>query len=386
MSNRENSPAQHQEELPLEKVGQISVDCLDLDARNPRLTDMDIGVSDEAIIAHLYRAEDLSELLQSIAANGYMDIEPFIVCRENGRLTVLEGNRRLAAVRLLRDDGLSNKIYDATRTRINVPNITQQRRDTLEKISVYRVANREDADAFIGFKHINGAARWSSYAKAKFAARWHKTSNLPLIEIANQIGDSHQTIKRMVHAIHVLEQAESKSLFDIEDRWNPRFSFSHLYTALSRPDYRKFLGLNERWASYEPRPNPVSKDKEKHLAELLTWIYGSKQDSKNPVIRSQNPDLKRLGEVLDNPASLTVLKAGRSLEEAYESTVSADQKLAESLLLTRSKIREAFHNIRGFDGQNTSLIDIAEDISETAQAIHERMNKRRWMFLEGMNE
>ena len=43
-----------------------------------------------------------------------MDIEPFIVCEENGRLIELEGNRRSAAVRLLRDDGLSNKIYDAT--------------------------------------------------------------------------------------------------------------------------------------------------------------------------------------------------------------------------------------------------------------------------------
>lgn len=372
--------------MPVENVMRVSVDCLDLDARNPRLTDMDAGASDEVIIAHLYRAEDLNELLQSIAANGYMDIEPFIVCRENDRLTVLEGNRRLAAVRLLGDDELSDKIYDATRTRIRVPEITQQCRDTLEKISVYRVANREDADAFIGFKHINGAARWSSYAKAKFAARWHRTSNLSLTEIANQIGDSHTTIKRMVHAIHVLEQAEEKSLFDIDDRWNPRFSFSHLYTALSRPDYRKFLGLDLQWASYEPKPNPVSKDKEGHLAELLRWIYGSKQNSINPVIRSQNPDIKRLGEVLHHTESLTVLRAGSSLDEAHESTLPADQKLAESLLLTRSKIREAFHNVRGFDGRNTSFIDMAEEISETAQAIHERMKKKRADVSEGLNE
>ncbi|MCY3615469.1 MAG: ParB/RepB/Spo0J family partition protein [Bacteroidetes bacterium] len=386
MPNRDNSPAQPQEELPEESVKRIPVDCLDLDVLNPRLISKEIRESDEAIIAHLYRAEDLNELLQSIAANGYMDIEPFIVCKENGRLTVLEGNRRLAAVRLLRDDELSNKIFDVTQTRIRVPKINQHHRATLEKVSVYRVAHRKDADAFIGFKHINGAARWSSYAKAKFAARWHKTSGLPLIAIANQIGDSHQTIKRMVHAIHVLEQAENESLFDIEDRRNPRFSFSHLYTALSRPDYRKFLGLDAKWASYEPQPNPVSKKKEKHLTELLTWIYGSKQGDKNPVIQSQNPDLKRLGEVLDNPASLTVIRAGGSLEEAHESTLSADQRLAESLLLTRSKIREAIHNVRGFDGQNDSLVDIAEEIFETAKAIHERMKEKRQMFLIGKNE
>ena len=203
-----DSPSKPPESVPLENVTQVPVDWLDLDARNPRLTDMGIGTSDEVIITHLYRVEDLSELLQSIAANGYMDIEPFIVCEENGRLTVLEGNRRLAAVRLLRNNELNSKILGATKTRIQVPEITQRCRDTLEKISVYRVRNREDADAFIGFKHINGAARWSSYAKAKFAARWHRTSNLSLTEIANQIGDRHTTIKRMVYAIYVLEQAE----------------------------------------------------------------------------------------------------------------------------------------------------------------------------------
>ncbi len=385
MSNID-SPSKPQEAIPLESVTQISVDCLDLDARNPRLTDMDTGASDEVIIAHLYRVEDLSELLQSIAANGYMDIEPFIVCKENGKLTVLEGNRRLAAVRLLRDRGLSNKILVATRARIRVPEITQRCRDTLEKISVYRVRNREDADAFIGFKHINGAARWSSYAKAKFAAQWHRTSNLSLTEIANQIGDRHTTIKRMVYAIYVLEQAEKKSLFDIEDRWNPRFSFSHLYTALSRPDYRNFLGLDLQWPNYEPQPDPISKNKEKHLDELLTWIYGSKQDGINPVIRSQNPDIRRLGEVLDNAASLTVLRAGRPLDEAHESTLPAEKKLAELLLLTRTKIREVSHFLRGFDGQDTSLIDIAEDISETAQAIHERMKKKMADVSREMNE
>lgn len=380
------SPSKPQKDVPLKKVTRVSVDCLELDARNPRLTDMDIEASDEGIIAHLYKAEDLGELLQSIAANGYLDIEPFIVCQENGRYTVLEGNRRLAAVRLLRNNEFGNKIFNATRTKIQIPEITQRCKDTLNEISVYRVENRGDADAFIGFKHINGAARWSSFAKAKFAARWQRTSNLSLNEIANQVGDSHTTIKRMVHAIHVLEQAEKEQLFDVDDRWNPRFSFSHLYTALSRPDYRKFLGLDSQWASYEPQPDPVPKDKENHLAELLTWIYGSKQDDIKPVVRSQNPDIKRLGKVLSNAASLTILRTDRPLDEAHEGTIPAEQKLVESLLLTRAQIREAFNNVRGYDGRDASLIEIAEDISETAQAIHERMKKKRMAVPEGTNE
>ena len=373
------------EDVLLRRVTRVPVDWLKLDVRNPRLTNMDTEVSDEAIIAHLYRAEDLGELLQSIAANGYMDIEPFIVCKENDRFTVLEGNRRLAAVLLLRDNGLSDRVFAETNTRIRCPEITQRYRDTLGTISVYRVANREDADAFIGFKHINGAARWSSHAKAIFAARWQRTSGLSLTQIANQIGDSHSTIKRMVHAIHVLEQAEEMDLFDLEDRWNPRFSFSHLYTALPRADYRDFLGLNLNWSSYEPKPYPVPEEKKGHLAELLTWIYGSKQNDISPIVQSQNPDLKRLGEVLSNTASLTVLRTENSLDEAHANTLPAEQKFVELLIQARKIVREVSHHLRGFDGHDTSLLKIAEDISETAQAIHERMKKKMKTVSGGMN-
>ena len=117
-------------------------------------------------------------------------------------------------------------------------------------MSVYRVASREDARSFIGFKHINGAAKWDSYAKAKFAADWYRDGAVSLTEIASQIGDKHDTVKRMVNAIYVLEQAQKAEIFRIDDRVNPRFSFSHLYTALSRAPYMEFLGLDSAWARY----------------------------------------------------------------------------------------------------------------------------------------
>ncbi len=74
------------------------------------------------------------------------------------------------------------------------------------------------------------------------------------------------------------------------------------------------------------------------------------------------------------------------MEEAYESMLPAEQKLIELMLIIRAKIREAFYNVRGYDGQDTYLIDVAEEISETAQAIHERMKKRREASSGEMNE
>ncbi len=180
----------------------------------------------------------------------------------------------------------------------------------------------------------------------------------------------------MVHAIHVLEQAQLESIFDVDDRSNPRFSFSHLYTALSRPDYRKFLGLEAQWTHYEPAPNPVPLEKQSCLGEVLKWIYGSKQDGLDPVVRSQNPDIKRLGEVLENTESLAVLRASSSLDDAYRSTQPAEMKFTESLIRARSELREVSSNLRGFNGHDSALVDIADDISEMAQAIHGHMRKK----------
>lgn len=59
MSNAD-SPSKPQEEVPLESEKQTPVDCLALDARNPRLTSMDVRISDEAVIAHLHRSDDLN--------------------------------------------------------------------------------------------------------------------------------------------------------------------------------------------------------------------------------------------------------------------------------------------------------------------------------------
>ena len=362
--------------IPFSSVVRVPVDWLVLDRRNPRLTTVTDDASDEEIIAQLYRSEDLAELLQSIVANGYLDIEPLIVLEENGTLIVLEGNRRLAAVRLFREPDLAVRIADRQRVRITLPDISEQHQSTLDHISVYRVASREDARSFIGFKHINGAAKWESYAKARFAADWYRGGGISLSNIASCIGDKHDTVKRMVNAIYVLEQAQSAGVFNIDDRVNPRFNFSHLYTALSRGPYMEFLGLDEVWSRYRPTPDPVPRNRIDRLSEVLRWIYGSKENDLQPVVISQNPHIKHLGEVLTSAEGLMVLRATGSLAEAHSSTQPADRKFSEALLRARREIRDASNSLRGFDDRDVSLIGIAEDICETAQAILDRMKRR----------
>ena len=367
-------------DVPFENATKISVDWLKLDRENPRLVGMPPVASDESIIAQLYRREELGELLQSISANGYLDIEPLIVWldsdEDDKKFIVLEGNRRLAAIRLFREPSLVDSIAKTEHLKIRIPEINSEVSESLKKISIYRVHNRNAARSFIGFKHINGAAKWESYAKARFAAEWYRSEDVTLEDIAEKIGDQHATIKRMVSAIYVLDQAQKEEVFLLSDRMTAKFNFSHLYTALSRTSYMKFLGLEIKWIQYDLKPNPVPDNKLGQLREVLVWIYGSKEDNKDPIIQSQNPDIKNLGEVLESEEGLYTLREGGGLAEAQLSASPADQALSASLFRARSEIREASHRLRGYDGSNEVLLNVAEDISETSQSIHKRMKEK----------
>ena len=365
----------------IEESTKVPVDCLRLDCRNPRLAGRPVHRSQEALIAQLYRSAELDELLQSMSSNGYLDIEPLVVMKgPDGTLVVLEGNRRLATIRLLCDPDLVSRIRRDERLNVPVPEIANGLRATFEEVTVYRVSDREQARPLIGFKHINGPQKWDAYAKARFAATWYKEAEVGLDEIARSIGDRHDTIKRMVVGIYVLDQAAQNGLFDVEDRVPLKFNFSHLYTALARSQYMEYLGLPRGWAQYDPEPDPVQAERMPELRRVLRWIYGSKLDDERPVVKKQNPDIKRLGEVLAKPEAVHELRVTRSLDRAHEVAEPVTARFTRSLIDARRALQAAVGSVRAYDGWDESLLEVSEDIKETADVLHSRMKERHGKY------
>ena len=366
--------------IEFEVTSKVPIDRLRLDRRNPRLIGQDDDASDVAIIARLYREAEISELLQSVSTNGYLDIEPLIVMQDPDRpcLIVLEGNRRVATLRLLREPALLDEIWRSQRLRIRVPPVDDSLRNTFDAVSVYPVPNRERARSFIGFKHINGPAKWDAYAKARFAADWYKSGRpdgVSLEAIASSIGDRHDTIKRMVSAIYVLEQAEREDLFCTRDRNTRKFNFSHLYTALSRSQYMDYLGLGKTWARNDPEPAPVPVERLDELRKMLVWIYGSKSTDELSVVRSQNPDIMNLGEVLVHTEARNLLETTHNLDQAHETTEAIDKKFTGSLFRARDAVRETAASLRAYDGRDKSLLDVAEDVKVQSDSVHASMER-----------
>jgi hypothetical protein len=218
---------------------------LRFDLENPRFIEHEAANEDE-IIQYLYDHVDVDELIQSILSAGYIDFEPLIVLR--GSHIVVEGNRRLAALRLISDAALRTKL------KVILPTI-EKPKELPKTIRIRWVSNRQEARDYIGFKHINGPFKWDALAKAKYAAQWLEEGG-DIAAISRTLGDNHNTVRRLVNGWYALQQAKDDG-FDLNQISKKNFAFSHLYTALTRASVRDFLNLNAEDLSDTPQKNPI---------------------------------------------------------------------------------------------------------------------------------
>ncbi len=312
---------------------------LSLDLNNPRVGSVKFANEDK-MLEYLVTNADIDELVQSIRASGWLDYEPLIVMKEQGKTVVLEGNRRLAALRILSSPEV--------RSRLKIKLSKESGNGALpQQVRVRRVASRKDARDYIGFKHINGAFKWDPLAKAKYAAEWFEDGH-DIKRISQRLGDSHNTVVRLVNGWRVLEQSE-KNGFDRKKTTRASFPLSHLYTALSRPSVRSYLGLSTYSISDALKPDPVPPEHQENLLHLMSWLYG--QDPEPAVLRSQNPDLNRIVEVLGNEQALEKLTETRNLNAAYDLIEDKERKFYLTLTDTILHAEETLKLVGNFDGR-----------------------------------
>jgi len=337
---------------------------LHFDRENPRIVVM--GYSDEAdIVRELYDQYDVDELIQSILSAGYIDFEPLIVLR-NGNI-VLEGNRRLAALRLIADEGLRRKL------KISLPDIADPR-PLPQTVRVLLVDHRDDARSFIGFKHINGPHKWDALAKARYAAQWYE-SGADIDTLSRTLGDNHHTVRRLVNGWYVLQQA-IKDGFDLAQISKKSFPFSHLYTALTRASVRDYLGLSNEDLSAPPQANPVAPARREELQQLMSWLYGQEHKGEPTLIQSQNPNLNELSKVLAHPEAKAMLMARRDLRVAYERVEPASARFEEALMTAAKQCEDVLGLAGAYNGDAT-LLKVAEGMQRTTRALMSTMREQQ---------
>jgi hypothetical protein len=131
------------------KEDQLSVTNLLLDPLNSRIPDSGTELSQRDLIADMVENDKVYELAKNIVDNGYYPVEALIVVEEREKKYVIEGNRRLAALKLL----LSPEIAPENWERRFRALANQVNPDSIRKVKVIRAPSRDDAAPVIMSRH-----------------------------------------------------------------------------------------------------------------------------------------------------------------------------------------------------------------------------------------
>ena len=144
----------------------LHVASLHLDAKNPRLGRETTARAPREIIQYLFEHYKAMEVAESIAARGYFENEPLLGIKENDQLVIVEGNRRLAALKALREPGL----LEGSKYR-QIERLTRQIEDPndIARVPVTLAPSRRATDQLIAGRHIGTPVlAWQAENRASF--------------------------------------------------------------------------------------------------------------------------------------------------------------------------------------------------------------------------
>jgi hypothetical protein len=193
------------------KVRELKVSSLSLDPQNPRIPEFGAAPTVRQIIASLIKYEDVLELAKNIVQfGGLYPSEALIGIEDNGDKVVVEGNRRLAALKLLDSPEMAPESY-VSRFRAQKELISPQ---TIEKAHVVFAPSREAAAPLIVSRHTRGAVKaWLPGQQAKYI-RTLVGPDHPIEDIAKRINISETDILKNLRVDTMLQVARIMPLPD----------------------------------------------------------------------------------------------------------------------------------------------------------------------------
>src|SRR5271168_549753 len=184
----------------------VRVENLLFDPDNPRLPE-GLGADQKKIFRFLVDDIGVDDLLSSMAASGSIEGDPMIGRNAEGeKYYVIEGNRRLAALKLLNGERVNDGEPEPT-----VPGLAGEIAPSLRGVTLQLDWDSEKLEAYLGYKHVTSAREWTPEAKAKFVVTHCRGdfSDATLSKFAQRLGTKLPTLRRWLVAYLSLKQAES---------------------------------------------------------------------------------------------------------------------------------------------------------------------------------
>lgn len=338
---------------------------------------------------HLYEHFDLDEIAAPMAQNGYFDEEPlvavpndlpkklepkpgdspskeYLTFLDDAEFTVVEGNRRLATARILREPSLRQKL----RVR-GWPDISAEVRADLDELPVIIYPTRKEVLPYLGVRHITGNKKWDSYAKARYIAKMLDEGNT-VDDIVREVGDRSQGVLRNAISYYILQQARTELDVDIS---RAKEDFSYMLLAIGQRNIKVFLGWSKSAKDDKVKvlpleevslEQPIPDTHLKNLRDFLSWIYG--EGSKVlPVIKESRDITNYLAHVVASPSAVEYLRTTRDLREAYELSEGEETMVRKLLGTANTKLEKALGVVHRH--KTAEVISEAEKCATTADRV-----------------
>lgn len=285
------------------KIQYAKVQDLHFDPTNPRLGRRVVSskLTQEEILDAM-TDWSLDELATSFIESGFWPQEALIVVKEklgrSNKLIVVEGNRRLAALKLLKN-AVDGKPFSARwEELVRGAKITQK---FFEEIPVIEVKDRSEVSAYLGFRHVSGIKEWKPAEKAEYIAKLIEGEGLSYEQVRRKIGSKAPVVRQHYIAYRLLLQMDAQAEIAMD---YVEVKFSVLYLSLRTAGVQSYLGLN-LLAEPATARKPVKTKNIPRLVNYARWLFGT---DKVPPLFSDSRSVDQFGRVLESEEAVQYLE------------------------------------------------------------------------------
>jgi len=286
------------------RIEYLDIDELNLDPNNPRLREKQRGLPQQDILEAM-TDWGLEEIAASVVANGFWPHEGLVIVKEKlspkskgTSFVVVEGNRRLAAVKLLlaaaAGEGPSQKWMSLA------GDLSKEAISRLKKLPTIEADQRSDVDAFLGFRHVTGIKQWEPHEKAAFIAKLIDGGQ-SYKEVMRRIGSKTQTVRQNYIAFKLFHQLEDLEDVDVE---KVRDKFSVLFLSLRSNGTQNYLGIDIE-AEPKAASKPLHTKYYSNAVRFCRWLFG---DATREPLFTDSRHTDRFGQMLASREAVSYLE------------------------------------------------------------------------------
>lgn len=354
---------------PESGIQAVTVDQLGFDPQNPRLPSSVDGSDPAEVLRWMLRRQNIVELMISIGEHDYFSGEPLLAVKGppgDDQFRIVEGNRRLAAVKLLNHPELAE-----VRSR-GVAEAASAARFKPQVLPIIVFETRDEIIEYLGYRHITGIKNWDALAKARYLKQLferepEQDAHEKCRALARTIASRADYVRKLLVGLEIYRDIEDKDFFGIGGLSEESIDFSVLTTALSYSKIAAFLEVGDQ---LYPDIHPDAG----RLKELTSWLFEKDREGTTRIGESRN--LRYLSEVLADKDALARFRAGEPLAQAMMLTQVPTEVFRTSILSAKRQLQLAqkyFHSVRTVDDADQRVLeDIKNMIGDLITLARER--------------